>query len=130
MVHTEGARLMTVDELIELMNEDFANPTLDRLFFIETRKKDGTDGKLFPIFLEGYAYEEGMKGPVAERPEVSIRGCVIGVQSGEGEFTALRVMLHEKEIGDTKRIWDKPPTAGLRKDNKWPGEKDEEVVLQ
>ena len=121
MVHTESARLMTIEDLIDVMDdEEYSNPTVDRMFFIETRKKGDKPGRLFPIVLEGYTYED--VNPVKAASSRMIRAVVI--QSGKGEVAALRVVIRESELGENKRIWDKPPTKGLRDDTKWPGEED------
>lgn len=121
MVHTEGAKLMTVDELTDLMGEEFSNPTIDRMVFVETKAKDGKEGRLFPMLLEAWAYED--MSPVKAHASVMIRGCIL--QSKDGEFGMVRVAIRESELNETKRIWDKPPTKGLRDDTKWPGDEDQ-----
>lgn len=116
MVFTESAKVLSTDELRELADEECQNPTVDRLVFLETRDKEGRPGKIFPMFLEGWKFEDEL--PVTKPdPKTGFQFCIM--QSMGGTFSLLRVVIHSEELGISKRIWDKPPTKGRRDDEKW-----------
>lgn len=116
MVFTESARMIGPMELREMMDEESENPAVERLVFIETRAKEGKPAKVFPVFLEAYAYEDEAE-KLKPNPKMAFKGCVMFVTNGE--FQPARVMLHSWEFNLTKRVWDKPPTKGLRDDEIW-----------
>lgn len=120
MTHTDGAKVLSVEEIKELMDEEYTNPTVDRLMFVETRGKDGQEGKLFPIYFEAWGYLDWDTANVKANPDMLFKACI--VQSTGGEFGMVRVSIKMNDIGVTKRIWDKPPTSGLRRETLWPDE--------
>ena len=109
MVRFENAHLMDPEELKELIDEEYTNPTLERLVFIETVGKDGEVGKIFPSYFEAYKTED----------DGSLTFLVSITQSTGGEFGLLRVWMFSKDFGVSKRVWDKPPTKGLSKETLW-----------
>lgn len=118
MVFTESARVIGPMELREMMDEESGNPAVEREVFIETRAKEGNPSKVFPVFLEAYAYEyEDEAEKMKLNPKMVFKGCLMYVEGGE--FHAVRIMLHSWEFNLTKRVWDKPPTKGLRDDEIW-----------
>ena len=132
MIYLENAKLMDAEEIKELMDETSKpvasetgdippetivkpNPTMDRLAFIEAK---AVSGKMLvcPCFLGGYS-EEPTVGPVANRPKLTF--YIYIVQCMKGEYGLLQVGIKEEELGVTKRIWDRPPTKGLREETLW-----------
>ena len=115
MVCSEKARVIEAPELREMLEEEYTNPTVERLMFIETKTKEGVGGKIFPCFIEGVLEEKDAK--VKMNPELLFRMCI--TQSMEGMFSMVRVNVSSAELGINKRIWDKPPTKGLRDETPW-----------
>lgn len=106
MMTFEGAKVLSANEVKEfLLEEDCKNPTVEGLMFIETRAHGDIPGKVFPCYV--YAFTEDPDG------KLLFRANIIQYRNGEG-FGMLEVYLHEDELGVSKRIWDKPPTKGLR----------------
>ena len=116
MVFTESARLIGPNELREMLEEESANPAVERLVFVETRAKEGKPARIFPVFVEAWAYEDESE-KLNPNPRVAFKGCLMYI--ADGEFHAVQVMIHHWEFNLTKRIWDKPPTKGLRDDEIW-----------
>lgn len=109
MVYSESAKIIEPQELKAIIEEEYTNPTIERLMFIEAKAK-GTDAtKVFPCFLEAWAEDE--EDPTGLVFQICIAQC------GEGEFGLVRVVVHGKEFGYTKRMWDRAPTKGLREDH-------------
>lgn len=115
MVYTENARVIEAEELKEIIEEEYSNPTVERLMFIETKAKDNMPGKVFPCYMEAWGEEENAEVKVDPglRFQMSIAQCV------NGEFGLIRVVVLANELGVNKRIWDKPPTKGRRDDTPW-----------
>ena len=113
MVYSEGAKIIPVNELIEMIDEKFNNPTIDRLMFIETRSTAEVPGKVFPCYLEGYELEK-TDDPDNLISTAAFLCCIM--QYIKGEFKMIRVRIPASKFGVSKRIWDKPPTKGLRDD--------------
>ena len=111
MVYTEGAKVIDSEELKELIDESSSNPTIDRLMFIEAKSSSG-ENKIFPCFLEAWGQEEN----AALKTDPGLRFQIVILQSMGGEFSMLRTIVMANELGVSKRIWDKPPTKGLRED--------------
>lgn len=112
MVYTEGAKIIEAEELKQIIDEEVqGNPTIERLMFIEAKDASGKN-KIFPCYVEAYGEEEN----AAMKPDPGLRFQICIVQSIGGEFSLLRVIVMANELGVTKRIWDKPPTKGLRED--------------
>ena len=110
MVCTESAKLVTALEIKEMIeDENIGNPTISGLLFIETKGKGDVEGRLFPCYIHSWA-EEDVEGLKMLMFQADI------IQYAKGEFCMVRVILHEKDFGITKRIWDKPPTKGLREE--------------
>lgn len=111
MIYMEGAKMLNnPQELKDIIEETFSNPTIERMMFIETKGKNGEEGKLFPCYLEEYgATEEG---------EILSFQCSI-LQSSEGLFGLVRVNLMVSDFNVTKRLWDKPPKKSVRDETPW-----------
>lgn len=116
MVFTESAKPIGPNELREMLEEESANPTVERLVFMETRAKEGKPAKIFPLFVEAWAYEDESE-KLNPNPKVAFKGCLMYI--ADGEFHAVQIMIHRWEFNLTKRIWDKPPAKGLRDDEIW-----------
>ena len=112
MVYTEGAKVISPEELKAIIDEPVqGNPTIERMMFIEARDASGNN-KIFPCYVEAYGEEEN--AAVKVDPGLRFQICI--VQSIGGEFSMVRVIVMANELGVTKRIWDKPPTKGLREE--------------
>lgn len=113
MVCFENAKVIDGDEIREIIEEVYTNPTLERLMFIEAKEKDpAKPSKVFPCYLEAW----GMMNPAD--PSTAFVQMTI-VQSINNTFQLLQVRAPAFELGVTKRIWDKPPTKGLRMETPW-----------
>ena len=115
MVCFENARVIEAEELKEIINEEYSNPTVERMMFIEVRPKDDKVGKIFPCFVEAWGEEENAE----IKMDPGLRFQMAIVQSMGGEFGMVRVVVHANELGVNKRIWDKPPTKGHREFIPW-----------
>lgn len=115
MVGFENAKVIEADELKEIIEEECTNPTMERLMFIETKGKEDIPGKVFPCFVEAWGQEENAEMKVD--PGLRFQMCII--QSTGGNFGMVRVVVLANELGASKRIWDKPPTKGLREYIPW-----------
>lgn len=115
MVCFENAKVIGAEELKEIINEEYTNPTVERMMFIETKDKGEIPGKVFPCYLE--AWSEESTGAVKVDPGLRFQVCIM--QSKGGEFGLIRVIILANELGQTKRIWDKPPTKHRRNDTPW-----------
>ena len=115
MVRFENAKVIEAEELKEIIEEEYTNPTIERLMFIETKAKGDIPGKVFPCYLEAWGEEEN--AAVKTDPGLRFQVCI--AQSMNGEFSMVRVYILAKDLGVTKRIWDKPPTKGRREDTPW-----------
>lgn len=111
MVCFENARIMEPEELKELIDEEYTNPTVERMMFIETKDKGAIAGKVFPCYLEAWGEDKEVD------PGLRFQCCIM--QSKGGNFGLLRVIIYAKELGVNKRIWDKPPTKHRRDDTPW-----------
>ena len=116
MVFTESAKLIGPEELKEMLEEESVNPAIERLIFVETKGKEGHPGKVFPMFVEAWAYEDE-NAKMKQNPKLAFKGVLAYVAGGE--FRLVQVMIHDWELNLIKRIWDKPPTKGLREDQPW-----------
>lgn len=103
MVYSENAKIMSPEEVKDLIEEHFSNPMIDRMMFVETRETPALEGRIFPCYAEAYGTERG---------EFALQCTIVTLVNGE--FNMVRVVIHNSELGVTKRIWDKPPTKGLR----------------
>ena len=111
MVYCENAKVIDAQELKEIIDEETTNPTIERLMFIEAKAANG-ETKVFPCYLEAWGQEENAE----VKADPGLRFKIAIVQSMGGEFGMVRVIVMANELGVTKRIWDKPPTKGLRED--------------
>ena len=116
MVYSEKAKMESPEDLKEfIMNEEGdGNATINGLFFIETKANDKFQNKVFPCYI--HAYTEVEKEGSQEKELVFMADII---QYVKGEFEIVKVYLHEGEFNISKRIWDKPPTKGLRNDTPW-----------
>ena len=110
MVVNNGAKVIEAEELKEIVDESTSNPTIDRLMFIEAKSSKTGESKIFPCFVEAYGMEENAEMKV----DPGLRFQIAIVQSMNGEFSMVRVIVLANELGVTKRIWDKPPAKWLR----------------
>lgn len=115
MVRFENAHVIEAEELKELIEEDYSNPTIDRMMFIETKQTEKMPGKVFPCFVVAYGQEENAEMKV----DPGLRFRMYIAQSANGEFGLVEVIIMANELGITKRIWDKPPTKGLSENIPW-----------
>lgn len=114
MTYCENAALIdTIEELKQIVNEQFSNPTIDRLMFLETIGTEDKEGKLFPCYIESYTEEKGTDGETL----LSLQ-CVILQSSGQ-EFGMVRVNIPQEQINSAKRFWDKPPKKAVRDETPW-----------
>ena len=51
MTFTENAKMLGVEELKEIVEEQHSNPCVERLIFLETKSPDG-ESKIFPCYIE------------------------------------------------------------------------------
>lgn len=108
MVYSEKAKILGAEEIREMINdESLENVVVNGLLFIETRAKGDQPNKVFPCYI--YAWKEEEKDG---KTQLAFQADII--QFRNGEFGMIQVILHEDEFGVSKRIWDKPPTKGLR----------------
>ena len=110
MVYSENAKIIEAEELKAIIEEEYSNPTIERLMFIETKETEKVPGKVFPCYLEAWAKDE--LGKEGQEAKLMFQICI--AQCTGGNFGMLRVVINEDELGISKRIWDKPPTKGLR----------------
>lgn len=110
MVVNNGAKVIEAEELKEIIDESTSNPTIDRLMFIEAKSSKTGESKIFPCFVEAYGMEENAEMKV----DPGLRFQIAIVQSMNGEFSMVRVIVLANELGVTKRIWGKPPAKWLR----------------
>ena len=114
MVYSEGAKLMDAQELVEHLEEKCSNPTIERLYFFETKAVNG-DIKVFPCLIAGYR-KDAAEVPKADK----VQFIIFVVQgTGNGNFGLIALNLNEDEIGTKARIWDKPPKKALRDESPW-----------
>ena len=107
MVCFENAKMVSAEELKEILQDDgMGNATVEGLMFVETRETENQPGKVFPCYPVAFKEEEEEEGHTTF--------MVYIVQFVQGAFQTLEVFLHEEEMGIKYRIWDKPPTKGLR----------------
>ena len=113
----EGAKLLTTDELKGMIEEKCQNPTIERLVFIEAKyKEDPTKpSKTFPCWIE--AWGEPKDKNMKPNPGLLFQATI--AQSLHDEFSMVTVQFPASDLGVTKRIWDKPPTKGLREETPW-----------
>ena len=114
MVYTEGAKVLDVAEIKELLEEETHNPTVDRLMFIECKTVKG-EYKILPCYFAAW-WEEEPKPPRVKSPIIFMAYIT---QAMSGQFGLVQVNISEDEIGTSKRIWDKPPTKALREETPW-----------
>ncbi len=115
MVYSEGAKQIDVQEMKDAIEETMANPTIERLMFIETRDKEGVPGKVFPFYLVAWSLEKGKTN--VEADHYLFKADIL--QSIGGAFQMVEVIINSRDFGVNKRIWDKPPTKGLRDETPW-----------
>ena len=109
MVYSENARIETPEDLKDfILSEDGGNATINSLFFIETKANEKFSNKVFPCYIHAFT----------EVDEKLVFQADI-IQYVQGEFQIVKVYLHENKFNTSKRIWDKPPTKGLRENTPW-----------
>lgn len=114
MIYVENAGLVEdFEEIKEIVKEEFSNPTIDRLMFLETLGREGKEGQLFPCYIESYSEEKGEDGET----KLSLQ-CVI-IQSTGQEFGMVRVRIPQDDINIRKRFWDRPPKKAVRDETPW-----------
>ena len=108
MTFTENAKMVEPREICEMIEDSLENAVVNGMLFIETRAKGDTPSKVFPCYPVAWKEEEKEDGSTQLAFKVDI------IQLVSGEFGIIQVVVHEDEIGITKRFWNKPPTKGLR----------------
>ena len=110
MTFVESAGLIEdFDEIKQIVSEEYANPTVDRMMFLETLPKEGQESKLFPCYIESWSEDKDGK--------LSVQVCII--QSKGTEFAMVRVNIPQEEINIKKRFWDKPAKKAVREETPW-----------
>ena len=115
MTSTENAKIIDAEELKELIEEQHANPCVERLIFLETKGKGEDDGHIFPAYVEAWAYDD-IK-PAQNHKSIMFKMAL--TQYIQGETAMVQVVVRESDIGKNKRIWDKPPKKSLRDETPW-----------
>ena len=122
MTFTEGAKILTPEEIKEMINDEtMDNVVINGMLFVETRGNDVVPSKVFPCYIYAWREEDvpvkvNPDGkPIETKKQLAFQADII--QFRNGEFGMLQVILHEDEFGVNKRIWDKPPTKSLRAEN-------------
>lgn len=111
MTFCENAGLIEdLEEIKQIIDEEYTNPTVDRMMFLEVKPKEGQENKLFPCYIEGWVGDK-------EGNMISLRVCI--VQTRSGEFTMVRVNIPVEEINVKKRFWDKPAKKAVRDETEW-----------
>ena len=114
MTFTENAKMLGVEELKEIVEEQHSNPCVERLIFLETKSPDG-ESKIFPCYIEAWGYDD-IK-PAADHKSMMFKLSI--TQYVHGECALIRVVVRESEIGTNKRFWDKPAKKDLRNETPW-----------
>lgn len=123
MICYENAKLLEAEELKTIINDPCMNPTVERLMFIETKPKaEGEVSKIFPCYLLAWGVGHPPEGVddahQLQVPQLQFLACI--VQSMNGQFALLNgITILAEDLNVTKRIWDRPPTKGLREDTPW-----------
>ena len=110
MIVFNNAEVMTAEALVEEFDRECKNPTVERLMFIETKgnpMKPDKPSKIFPCYVAAYT----------EEPERMFK--VYLIQYVQGEFQMVEVVIPAKDLGVTKRIWDRPPVKMQRDATPW-----------
>ena len=115
MDYSTHAKILSAEDIKEDIANIYENPTIGRMMFIETREKEGVPGKVFPCYMLAWAVAPGDNPVVADK--LMFQAYIF--QSMAGDYSMVEVVLHEKEFGVNKRIWDNPPTQELRKSVPW-----------
>lgn len=115
MTSTESAKVIGPEELKELIEEQHANPCVERLIFLETKGKEGSEGRIFPAYIEAWGYDD-IK-PAQNHKTMMFKMAL--TQYIKGEVSMVQVVIRESELGTNKRIWDKPPKKDLRNFTPW-----------
>lgn len=117
MTYSEGARLIKdAEELKGIVEDTHSNPTVERLIFLETKGKNGEEGKLFPCCVEAWTVED-LKPDGYQ--SVMFRCSLLQYRKEFGEFGMVRANIREWEINRNKRFWDKPPKKSVREETPW-----------
>lgn len=114
MTFTEGAKTIDTQELLDIMKEECTNPTVERLMFLEARKEGEQSGKIFPCYAKAWSSPDTVLNP---NPEYDFLIDIL--QSTQGKFGMVEVVISSKELGVKKRLWNKPPTKALRDETPW-----------
>lgn len=103
------AKVLSIDEIMEQLDTESKNPTVERLIFMESRK-DGVSN-LFPCWIEAC-------GIIPDTKELTGLILCIG-QYHDGSFELLRIRMKNiiRDYNVKFRFWDQPPTEGLREDH-------------
>ena len=117
MICYENAKLLEAEELKTIIDDPCMNPTVERLMFIETKPKEaGEVSKIFPCYLMAWGVGRPPEG--GNEAKLQFLACI--VQSMNGQFALLNgITILAEDLNVNKRIWDRPPTKGLREDTPW-----------
>ena len=114
MIYYEDAKIVDAMELKNMVEMHCVNPTVEALRFIELKANGDNTTPLFPCFMEAWSEDDNPSINEREGRKWLMFKCTV-IQYKDGEFETLPIYLHEKEFEIRKRVWDKPPTAALRK---------------
>lgn len=115
MKYSKEAKILGVSDLLKMMEDEYRNPTIQRMVFVETKGKTAGEGKVFPCYLEGWKQNEDAK--VRANPPTWFQACI--AQCSGSQFGMVRVVICSDEFGLGKRVWDLPPTEELRNQTPW-----------
>lgn len=121
MIRFENAKILSPEEIVDILEEECTSPAMERLFFIETKNKDEKDEKVhvWPCFIRSYATDKP-KEEVKPPEVVKITGFEMYiVQSMKSQFGMLQVYVKTEELGVNKRIWDRPPMSRNAREEPW-----------
>ena len=118
------ARIMTLQEVRDVLNFPSLNPTVNEMIFVETRKTANNDRKVFPCYPIKY-----------DSVQCTLR--IAAVQCKSNHYFFVHVDMPQEDIGVKCRFWSAPPTEEALDNDplpeapaEEPEEKDEEVPPQ
>ena len=118
MIRFESAKLLDAMELKELLDEEYSNPTVERLMFLECKAANG-QMKIFPCFIRAYTTATEAAPPAADNPmPLGFDVYIVQALSG-GDFGMVRVYMLTSDLGVKMRVWDKPPTSANQRETPW-----------
>lgn len=99
----EQAHTLTMDDLLEMVEKEPGNVTMNRLIFIETRATDKMPRSLFPCW----------PAQVREDKDGNRSVILFVTQCLKGSYGIICIDEAEKDFGVKCRFWNLPPTEDL-----------------